>query len=145
MAQFDLTDISDEQRIQFASLYVFGMPIPKALIESGFGTRSLALGLQLLKDPIVQAAVNEQRDWIKGKLADNVNSLLEQLDRDRELAYLHENPSAAVSATMSKAKLLGLLDPDASAKVPKRIVIEWGDEADTGAIPSSGEAEGSAT
>jgi phage terminase small subunit len=51
---------------------------------------------------------------LKAKAAERtvvtVADLAQQLDEDREFARELENPSAAVSATMGKAKVLGLLE-----------------------------------
>ena len=38
-----------------------------------------------------------------------IDTIAAQLDADRELAYRQKNPSAAVSATVGKAKLFGLM------------------------------------
>jgi phage terminase small subunit len=40
-----------------------------------------------------------------------VKSIVFQLDEDREFARLHRQPSAAIAATMGKAKVVGLLNP----------------------------------
>ena len=116
---------------QFACQYAFGMPIPNALIAAGYGTRSLARGFELLRIPYVQARIDENRAWVKDKLVDNINTLLQQLDADRSFAYAQMNPSAAVAATNAKAKLLGLLDPDKSKQLPAKITIEWGTQEST--------------
>lgn len=51
---------------------------------------------------------------LKAKAAERVivtvADLAQQLDEDREFARELDNPSAAVSATMGKAKVLGLLE-----------------------------------
>ncbi len=116
---------------QFATLYAFGTPINQALAGAGYEAPSMALGLMLLKDEQVQAVIHANRNWMREKIAVSVESLASQLDRDREYAYACENPGAAVSATMGKAKLYGL-DSGAGANkgLPKRIVIEWADESD---------------
>lgn len=124
-------DLEHFKKEQFATLYAFGTPIPMALMQAGYDSPSMALGLMLLKDEKVQAIIHENRAWMREKIAVSVESLASQLDRDREYAYACENPGAAVSATMGKAKLYGL-DSGAGANkgLPKRIVIEWVDEAD---------------
>lgn len=113
---------------QFASQYAFGQPIGQALKASGYGTINVAKGFELLQIAYVQARIDAVREWIKGRLVDDINTLLMQLDQDRAFAYQMENPSAAVSATNSKAKLLGLLDPDKEKRVPSKITIEWSSE-----------------
>jgi hypothetical protein len=116
------------QELLFASHYAFGMAIPEALLAAGFGSRSIAVGLQLLRKPHVEEHIDETRNWIKSKLVETQNTILQALDRDRDLAYVMKNPSAAVAATMAKAKVMGFLDPDANAKTPKKITIVWGEE-----------------
>jgi hypothetical protein len=113
---------------QFAALYAFGNPIGRAVQLAGYGTSAVTKGFELLMIPYVQARVNLTREWIKDKLADNINTLLTQLDQDRAFAYLMDNPSAAVAATNSKAKLLGLLDPDKQNRIPSKVTIEWSSE-----------------
>ena len=115
---------------QFASLYAFGQPIAQAVRLAGYGTSSVVKGFELLQIPYVQMRVDAVREWIKGRLADDINSIITQLDQDRAFAYQQDNPSAAVSATNSKAKLLGLLDPDKEKKVPSKITIEWSTEGE---------------
>ena len=70
------------------------------------------------------ALVDAHREWIKSKLSSSLETVLQQLDRDREFAYELENPAAAVSATMHKAKLLGYVDT-VNKGVPAKITIEW--------------------
>lgn len=116
---------------QFANQYAFGLPIGRAVSHAGYGTNSTVKGYELLQIPFVQHVINQTREWIRGRLADDINSLLMQLDQDRAFAYQMENPSAAVTATNSKAKLLGLLDPDKSNRLPAKITIEWDDSANS--------------
>ena len=113
---------------QFASQYAFGQPIGRAVKLAGYGTSSATKGFELLQIPYVQECVDRTREWIKQRLADDINTLLMQLDQDRAFAYQMENPSAAVTATNSKAKLLGLLDPDKSNRIPAKITIEWSND-----------------
>lgn len=117
---------------QFANQYAFGQPLSVATRAAGYGTSNLSKGFELLQIPYVQARVDAIREWIKQRLTDDLNTLLMQLDQDRAFAYQQYNPSAAVAATNSKAKLLGLLDPDKDKKVPAKITIEWA--SDTGDI-----------
>lgn len=69
-----------------------------------------------------------------------VASLLDELATDRELARKVDQPSAAITATMSQARLLGLLvdrkeigEPGAftqsEAEVLARVAAELGDDA----------------
>jgi hypothetical protein len=105
------------------------VPIPQALVSAGYEIHTIAFGYNLLRSQEAQDIVEEHRAWIREKLTSNLEHVAQQLDRDREFAYKCENPAAAVSATMNKAKLLGFMD-DKSGKVPKKITIEWGEETD---------------
>lgn len=112
---------------QFAHNFAFGMPIKECLRAAGYSQTSVAFGMSLLKRPDVQAIIEEDREWIKGKLASSIDSIAQQLDRDREFAYQCENPSAAIQASMNKAKLLGFMDQN-DKNMPKKITIVWEDE-----------------
>jgi hypothetical protein len=113
----------------FCANYVFGMPIPQALRQSGYELHTVSFGYSLLRSDHAQQLVEGHREFIKSRLSSSLETVIQQLDRDREFAYECENPGAAVSATMNKAKLLGFMD--VAAGVPKKITIEWssGDEA----------------
>lgn len=124
-----------EMRANYASLYAYGVAIPEALINAGYASRSLILGLKLLELEDVRAVIDQVRQHISSSMAAQKDDILSQLDRDRDFAYSIKNAAAAVSATMAKAKIMGLLDPDASTKVPRKILIEWG--ADDNLTPSS--------
>ena len=121
-----MTNDSQLMLEQFCSLYAFGTPIPKALREAGFEIDSISFGFSLLKKLEAQELVNEHRKFIKEKLSTSIEGIVQQLDRDRELAWRCENAGAAVQATMNKAKVLGFLDD--KARVPKKITIEWDDD-----------------
>jgi hypothetical protein len=134
VTEFDPNEYSDaelDMMGQFANQFAFGMPLGQALLAAGYGTRNAAKAYELLRKPYVQGIINETREWIKGQLADNVQTLLQQLDQDREFAYKMENPAAAVSATNAKAKLMGLLDPQGDGKTPKKITIVWDDKEES--------------
>lgn len=122
----DLNEFESTRKIAFAEAFSFGEPIGRALMAAGYSTRSINLGYSLLRDEEVQATILKSREWIKSKLVENTDTVLQQLQRDREFAYEQDNPSAAISATNSIAKILGLLDPDKVGKVPAKITIEWG-------------------
>lgn len=126
-------DPTDDLRLdQFCALYAFGTPIPSALREAGYEIVSVSFGYNLLRSAAAQGKIDNHRKWIAEKVASSINEVVQQLDRDRELAWKVENPSAAVAATMAKAKLLGFMDQAINA--PKRILIEW--QSDDEAVPA---------
>ena len=63
----------------------------------------------LLKKEKVRSQVDALRADHRERHAVTVDSLTAQLDRDHELAHKNKQAGAAVSATMGKAKLHGLL------------------------------------
>jgi len=115
------------QAEQFAAQFAFGVGIPEALKSAGYEVHTISFGMSLLRQPEIMALVDGHRDWIKTKLAHSLETVIQQLDRDREFAYQTEQAGAAVSATMNKAKLLGYLESDQKG-MPKKIVITWGED-----------------
>jgi len=67
-------------------------------------------GYNLLQNPLVQARIEELRTKVMERHEITVDTLLAELEVARKKALAAETPqiSAAVSATMGKAKLLGL-------------------------------------
>lgn len=56
--------------------------------------------------------------------------ILEELEEARQLAVRNESPTAAISASLGKAKVLALLNDKNSAKTPgeepyKQILVEF--------------------
>jgi hypothetical protein len=111
----------------FAHAVAFGVPIPQALVQASYEPATFALGAMLLKDEEVQRIISADREWMREKMKVSQEQIIAQLDRDREFAYLCDNPSAAVSATMNKAKVYGIADPSGGKGAPKRVIIEWND------------------
>lgn len=70
---------------------------------------------------VANGKVADRVSELKGKAAEKVvvtvADIAQQLDEDREFARQLENPSAAVSATMGKAKVLGLLEDKAKVDI----------------------------
>lgn len=64
---------------------------------------------KLLNDPQVAMRIKELQEEHKQRHNVSIDSLTEELEQARGLALQTEQPSAAVSATMGKAKLHGLL------------------------------------
>lgn len=120
--------IGDDFRLEaFAHAIAFGVPMSHALTQSGYERPSSSLGFLLLKDPRVAEIIEADRAWLREKMAQSKEALAAQLDHDREFAYAEGNPSAAVSASIGKARVLGFMDVGSAGKAPARITIEWGD------------------
>lgn len=125
----DLNAFETARKVMFAEAFSFGEPLGRSLMTAGYSSKSINLAYSLLRDPEVQEIIVKNREWIKAKLVENTDTVLQQLQRDREFAYEQDNPSAAITATNSIAKILGLLDADKTGKVPAKITIEWSDDA----------------
>ena len=65
---------------------------------------------RLLNVPSVSLAVEEGRREARERCQVTIESLTADLEQDRQLAHQASNPTAAVAATMAKAKLHGLAD-----------------------------------
>lgn len=122
-------DTPDFQLEAFAHAIAFGVPMTVALSRAGYEKPSSSLGLLLLKDPRTMAIIEADRAWLREKLAASREQIAAQLDHDREFAYAEGNPSAAVSASLGKAKIYGFMDVGSSNKAPSKITIEWGPES----------------
>ena len=103
----------------------------QAALTAGYSENSAyAIAEQNLKKHEISSAIAEWRAQNAAKAQITVESLTEELEKDRKLARDLDQPSAAVSATNSIAKLHGLLaedrknsrDPltDAMARIAKR-------------------------
>ena len=123
-----MTDQEEAIRIEaFAHAFAFGYPVKEALRQAGYERTSATFGMTLLKRADVQAIIESDREWMRTKMVASLDSIAAQLDRDREFAYECENPSAAIQASMHKAKLLGFMDNN-DKNMPKKITIVWEDE-----------------
>lgn len=65
-------------------------------------------GYNTLQKPQVQARINELRNQVMDRHEITVDTLLLELEQARRLALETKKAAAAVTATMGKAKLLGL-------------------------------------
>jgi hypothetical protein len=74
------------------------------------GNAARANASRLLTDANVSARVAELKARAAEKVIVTVADIAQQLDEDREFARKLNVPAAAVSATMGKAKVLGLLE-----------------------------------
>ena len=77
-----------------------------------------------MEDPLVTREIKLARAHYAEKMLATRDDLLQELEVAREMAMLANNSGAAISATMSKAKLVG-----ESIGVDNKIVISWGGES----------------
>lgn len=94
------------------------------------------LAKQLLDNIKIASRIDELRGRLVKKSLGTVESLIDELEESRKLAIDNCMPAPAVSATMGKAKLLGLdvqklnlSSADGSMSPPKRVEISFVDAA----------------
>lgn len=96
----------------FVSAYCSnGFNATKAAIEAGYSEDSAkVIGCENLTKPDIAEAVDRYKLSIKKRHGITIESLLRELEEAREVALSAETPqsSAAIAATMGKAKLTGL-------------------------------------
>jgi phage terminase small subunit len=98
---------------RFAQELAKGKAQHDAFATAGFGAKGNAAranASRLLTDANVSARVAELKARAAEKVIVTVADIAQQLDEDREFARKLNVPAAAVSATMGKAKVLGLLE-----------------------------------
>jgi hypothetical protein len=82
----------------------------QAAIRAGYSeSTARQQGSRLLTDPRVMAAVRAGQKKVAKKAEVTVDSLMAELEQARKLALKEKQASAAVTATMGKGKLAGLL------------------------------------
>ncbi|MFN3498705.1 MAG: terminase small subunit [Pannonibacter indicus] len=82
----------------------------QAAIRTGYSEKTAKQqGSRLLTDPRVIAAVRAGQQKVAKKAEVTVDSLMAELEQARKLALKEKQASAAVTATMGKGKLAGLL------------------------------------
>ena len=96
----------------FVSAYCSnGFNATQAAIEAGYSVDSAReIGSENLTKPDIAEAVDRYKLSIKRRHGITIESLLNELEEAREVALSAETPqsSAAIAATMGKAKLTGL-------------------------------------
>ncbi len=72
-----------------------------------------AAGYQMLNRPHIALRIEQLRQAAIKKSHATVGTILKEIDEARELAMEIEQPAAAATASMSKARLAGFLKPEA--------------------------------
>ncbi|WP_329845716.1 terminase small subunit [Stenotrophomonas sepilia] len=95
---------------RFVQEYLKDQNGTRAAIRTGYSERTAKQqGSRLLTDPRIQAAVKAGQQKVAKKAEVTVDSLMAELEQARKLALKEKQASAAVTATMGKGKLAGLL------------------------------------
>ena len=98
------------KRARFVAEYLIDRNATQAAIRAGYSAKTAySQGQRLLRYDEVQEAVACGEAEIAASLAITVEGVAAQLDEDRALALANNQAGAAVSASMGKAKLAGLL------------------------------------
>ena len=99
---------SKQQR--FVQEYLQDQNGTQAAIRTGYSEKTAKQqGSRLLTDPRIKAAVRAGQQRVATKAAVTVETLMAELEQARKLALKEKQASAAVTATMGKGKLAGLL------------------------------------
>jgi phage terminase small subunit len=105
--------LTNPRHERFAREYLKCGVASKAYIAAGYqpSTRNAldASASQLLRTPKVQGLLQQYRARAMKRSDITVETLLADLETDRALAHCEGQGSAAVQATMAKARLLGLI------------------------------------
>ncbi|MCD0280476.1 terminase small subunit [Xanthomonas melonis] len=95
---------------RFVAEYLKDQNAAQAAIRTGYSEKTAKQqGSRLLTVPAIAAAVRAGQKRVAAKAEVTVDSLLAELEQARRLALKEKQASAAVTATLGKAKLAGLL------------------------------------
>jgi phage terminase small subunit len=98
----------------FVREYAIDMNATQAAVRAGYSEKTAySIGQENLKKPEIAAAVTEAQSAHAERCNVTISSLTNELEAARRMAEENCQASAMVSATMSKAKLHGLLIDDA--------------------------------
>lgn len=102
------TPLKNTRHERFAQERAKGKSIDEAYVAAGYFANHGNAG-RLNRNPKVQARVTELQARVAAKTEITVGDLVAQIDEDRTFAREKGQSAAAVSATLGKAKLLGLM------------------------------------
>jgi hypothetical protein len=100
--------LKNARRERYAQERAKGKPIEQAYVDAGFSPNR-GNSCRLDREPEVKARVEELQARAAEKAVITAADIAAQLDEDREFARKNKHSSAAVSASLGKAKLLGLM------------------------------------
>jgi len=100
--------LTDKQQ-RFVAEYLIDLNATQAAIRAGYSEKTArSVGSENLSKPDIAAAISKAQGKIAKKVEVTVESLANELEEARKIAITEKQSSAAVSATMGKAKLFGL-------------------------------------
>lgn len=124
--------LKNHKHERFVQAIVKGETLDAAYVKAGYA-RNEKNAARLKKNEGVAARIAELQERVAEKVVVTAADIAAQLDEDREFARQCATPAAAVSATMGKAKVLGLLvdrldhrssDGSMTPKEPRYILVK---------------------
>ena len=101
--------LTDKQK-RFVAEYLVDLNATQAAIRAGYSQKTArSVGSENLTKPDIAAAIAKAQAKIAKKAEVSLETLLAELEEARAVAIAEKQASAAVSATMGKAKLTGLI------------------------------------
>jgi phage terminase small subunit len=89
--------------------YLIDLNATQAAIRAGYSEKTAqAIGAENLTKPLIAEAISEAQETRHKRLTVTADSLVMELEEARANAIASNQNSAAVAATMGKAKLLGI-------------------------------------
>jgi phage terminase small subunit len=112
------------QKQRFVEAYLISSNATKAAIEAGYSERTAsAQASRMLKEGAIQDAIQDARHAASERNKVTVDHLIGELEAARQIAKDERNASGMISATMGKAKILGLDKPSDKVEQPKEMTI----------------------
>lgn len=103
-----MPDLTEKQK-RFVAEYLIDLNATQAAIRAGYSAKTAkSVGSENLTKPDIAAAIAKFQQKVAKKAEITVHSLADELEEARAIAIAEKQSSAAVSATMGKAKLFGL-------------------------------------
>lgn len=100
--------LKNSKHERFAQAIVKGDTLDAAYVKAGY-SRNEKNAARLKKYEGVAARISELQERVAEKVVLTAADIAKQLDEDREFARAQKQSAAAVSATLGKAKVLGLM------------------------------------
>jgi len=114
---------------QFAQALAHGASAPEAYERAGYapGARAAAAAVRLARKAELKARVAEIAAPASPPAEASVARLIDELEEARRLAIEIKQPAAAISATLGKARISGLIAEKADGKPGARLSFELSD------------------
>jgi phage terminase small subunit len=112
------------QKQRFIDAYLISSNATQSAIDAGYSEKTAsAQGSRLKRDPEIKKALQQAQDEASERNKVTVDHLIDELEAARQIAKDERNASAMISATLGKAKILGLDKPSDKVEQPKEITI----------------------